>query len=97
MSDSALRALADDPSSRKRFFKMMGGAGAVSAFSIFLAACGDDDEDEGGTAQTQPETDTTLVPVEVSVPMRANSSPPMRTMCGTFISVSTLLMSVGPW
>ncbi len=58
MSDSALRELADDPSSRKRFFKMMGGAGAVSAFSIFLAACGDDDEDEGGTAQTQPETDT---------------------------------------
>lgn len=41
-TDSALRELADDPSSRKRFFKMMGGAGAVSAFSVFLAACGDD-------------------------------------------------------
>jgi rubrerythrin len=37
-----LRELADDPSSRKRFFKMMGGAGAVSAFGIVLAACGDD-------------------------------------------------------
>jgi rubrerythrin len=42
VTDSALRELADDPSSRKRFFKMMGGAGAVSAFGIVLAACGDD-------------------------------------------------------
>ena len=46
MTDSALRELADDPSSRKRFFKMMGGAGAVSAFGVFLAACGDDDKDD---------------------------------------------------
>ena len=44
MTDSALRELADDPSSRKRFFKMLGGAGAVSAATVFLAACGDDDE-----------------------------------------------------
>ena len=44
MTDSALRELADDPSSRKRFFKMLGGAGAVSAFSVVLAACGDDDK-----------------------------------------------------
>jgi len=51
VTDSALRELADDPSSRKRFFKMMGGAGAVSAFGIVLAACGDD-EDEGGSAST---------------------------------------------
>jgi len=46
VTDSALRELADDPSSRKRFFKMMGGAGAVSAFSVFLAACGDDKKDK---------------------------------------------------
>ncbi len=44
MTDSALRELADDPSSRKRFFKMVGGAGAVSAVTVLLAACGDDDE-----------------------------------------------------
>ena len=50
MTDSALRELADDPSSRKRFFKMMGGAGAVSAFSVFLAACGDDDDDTASTS-----------------------------------------------
>lgn len=49
MTDSAMRELADDPSSRKRFFKMMGGAGAVSAFSVFLAACGDDNNDSAST------------------------------------------------
>jgi rubrerythrin len=52
VSDSALRELADDPSSRKRFFKMMGGAGAVSAFSVFLAACGDDKKDKASTTAT---------------------------------------------
>ena len=50
MTDSALRELADDPSSRKRFFKMLGGAGAVSAFSVALAACGDDDKKAASTA-----------------------------------------------
>ena len=46
--DAAMSELARDPSSRKRFFKMMGGAGAVTAFSIFLAACGEDEEKESG-------------------------------------------------
>jgi rubrerythrin len=49
VTDSALRELADDPSSRKRFFKMLGGAGAVSAFSVALAACGDDDKKASST------------------------------------------------
>jgi rubrerythrin len=49
VTDSALRELADDPSSRKRFFKMLGGAGAVSAATVFLAACGDDDKDAKAT------------------------------------------------
>lgn len=44
MTDSALRELADDPSSRKRFIKMLGGAGAVSALTVALAACGDDEK-----------------------------------------------------
>lgn len=48
--ESALRDLGRDASSRKRFLKMVGGAGAVSAFSVFLAACGgDDDEDAAQT------------------------------------------------
>jgi rubrerythrin len=50
VTDSALRELADDPSSRKRFLKMMGGAGAVGAFSVFLAACGDDDKNTAAKA-----------------------------------------------
>jgi rubrerythrin len=49
VTDSALRELADDPSSRKRFFKMLGGAGAVSAFSVALAACGDDKKKDSST------------------------------------------------
>ena len=44
--DAAMSELARDPSSRKRFFKMMGGTGAAAAFSVFLAACGGDDEEE---------------------------------------------------
>lgn len=36
----ALEELSSDPSSRKRFLKMAGGAGAAGAFSMFLAACG---------------------------------------------------------
>jgi rubrerythrin len=41
----ALRELAQDPSSRKRFLSMVGGAGAASALAIFVAACGGDDDD----------------------------------------------------
>jgi rubrerythrin len=50
-SEKALAELARDPSSRKRFLKMMGGGiGAASALSIFLAACGGDDEGTNGAA-----------------------------------------------
>ncbi len=59
MTDSALRELADDPSSRKRFFKMLGGAGAVSAATVFLAACGDDDDDaSSGSSGSDTTADT---------------------------------------
>ena len=53
-----MRELAEDPSSRKRFFKMMGGAGAAGAFAIFLAACGDDDDESSSSsgAQTSKKT-----------------------------------------
>ena len=54
MTDSALRELADDPSSRKRFFKMLGGAGAVSAFSVALAACGGDDDEKSSAKPAPP-------------------------------------------
>ncbi len=54
---SALRELADDPSSRKRFLKMVGGTGAAGAFGLFLAACGSDEETTtsgGGSTGTSP-------------------------------------------
>ncbi len=52
----AVKELAADPASRKRFFKMMGGAGAASAFAIFLAACGDDDKDATATTSKTKST-----------------------------------------
>jgi rubrerythrin len=57
VTDSALRELADDPSSRKRFLKMLGGAGAVSAFGVVLAACGDDNTAAKGTAASSSTSD----------------------------------------
>jgi rubrerythrin len=53
---SAVRRLAEDDSSRKRFLKMVGGAGAASAFALVLAACGEDEEETGG--DTTQGTDT---------------------------------------
>ena len=53
---SALRELTNDPSSRKRFLKMVGGTGAVSAFGVLLAACGGDDETTTGGAATGTST-----------------------------------------
>lgn len=46
----ALRSLEEDPASRKRFLKMVGGTGAASAFSILVAACGE----QGGGGQAPP-------------------------------------------
>jgi rubrerythrin len=48
----ALSELADDPSSRKRFLRMMGGAGAASAFAIFVAACGGDDNETSSASSS---------------------------------------------
>ncbi len=49
----AMEELARDPSSRKRFLRMVGGAGAASAFAVFLAACNDDDG--GGGSGSSPD------------------------------------------
>jgi rubrerythrin len=56
VSDTALRELADDPSSRKRFLKLLGSAGAVSTFGVLLAACGGDDDDSAGSVATTDES-----------------------------------------
>lgn len=55
VQEGALKELARDDSSRKRFLKMMGGAGAASAFAIFLAACGEDEEKSGASGGTKTE------------------------------------------
>jgi rubrerythrin len=59
---TALRDLADDPSDRKRFLRMMGGAGAASAFAIFVAACGDDDKSSssGGSSTTKTNSENAM-------------------------------------
>jgi len=46
----ALQELAEDPGDRKRFLRMMGGAGAASALAIFIAACGGDDEESSSAS-----------------------------------------------
>jgi rubrerythrin len=45
----ALNELTDDPQSRGRFLRMVGGAGAAGALSLLIAACGGDDEKESGS------------------------------------------------
>ena len=54
---SALAELSEDPASRRRFLKQMGGglAGA-SALSLFLAACGGSDDDAAGTTTAASDT-----------------------------------------
>lgn len=49
-SGSALAELSQDASSRKRFLAMVGGAGAAGALTMFIAACGGDDDK--GSAST---------------------------------------------
>lgn len=66
----ALRELADDPASRKKFLKLMGGGVAgASAFGLFLAACGgNDDETAGTTATTAPaETEATAADGDLKI------------------------------
>jgi rubrerythrin len=50
---SALRRVAEDDSSRKRFLEIVGGAGAASALAVLLAACGGDEEET--TEATAPQ------------------------------------------
>ena len=60
----AMEELDRDPSSRKRFLSMVGGAGTATVFATFLAACGggSDDDDEGSTAGGDSGTDPTASP-----------------------------------
>jgi rubrerythrin len=44
----ALRQIQADPATRKRFLKMVGGAGATGALGLLIAACGGDSKPAGG-------------------------------------------------
>ncbi len=58
----AMAELANDPSSRKRFLKMMGTAGGASAFSIFLAACGSSSNSNSSSSGSSASTPATSTP-----------------------------------
>ncbi len=53
---TALQELASDPSSRRRFLKMVGGTGAAGALTIFLAACGSTKTGAGSTTAATTST-----------------------------------------
>ena len=58
---NALESLARDPSSRKRFLKLMGGGVAgAGALSIFLAACGGNNDAAGTTSAASGNTGETM-------------------------------------
>jgi rubrerythrin len=67
----ALQELAEDPGDRKRFLRMMGGAGAASALAIFIAACGGDDNESSssssssGSSTTMKSRGSTKVDLEI--------------------------------
>lgn len=50
--DSAVRELAEDATSRKRFLKAVGGGGAAAALGVLIAACGGDDESSSSSSTT---------------------------------------------
>ena len=53
----AVDEMRNDPQSRARFLKMVGGAGAAGALSLLIAACGGDDDEE--SSSTTSTTDST--------------------------------------
>ena len=52
----AMEELRNDPSSRKRFLRSVGGVGAAGAFAAFLAACGDDESSSSSSSSTSTST-----------------------------------------
>ena len=59
MAETAPRELDGDPSSRKRFLRGLGGAGALGAFGLVVTACGEDQEEaQRGDARSGGAQDT---------------------------------------
>jgi rubrerythrin len=51
---NAVRELASDPSSRKKFLRMAGGTGAAASLAAFIAACGGDKSSSSATSKSTP-------------------------------------------
>jgi rubrerythrin len=65
----ALRQAQDDPATRRRFLKLVGGAGATGALGLLLAACGGDDPKgaTGAAPMTAASTSTDLAIVNYAL------------------------------
>ncbi len=48
---NAVRELADDATSRKRFLRQAGGGGVAASLAVFIAACGGDDSSPSSSAK----------------------------------------------
>jgi len=55
---SALATLQNDHYSRGRFLKLVGGAGAVGAFGLLVAACGGDDDKKKSNSKSMTKSTT---------------------------------------
>jgi rubrerythrin len=53
---NAVRELASDPTSRKKFLRMAGGTGVAASFAAFVAACGDDKSSSSSKSNTPTST-----------------------------------------
>ena len=60
-NDSAVRELAADAASRKRFLRMA-GAGAAGSLALLISACGSGDDTGGGSGNNSADTGTTSTP-----------------------------------
>jgi hypothetical protein len=53
---NAVRELADDATSRKRFLRQAGGGGVAASLAVFIAACGGDAKSSSKAAATSTPT-----------------------------------------
>ena len=51
---NAVRELAEDPTSRKRFLRQAGGTGVAASLAAFIAACGGNDSSSSMSSWTVP-------------------------------------------
>ena len=57
---NAVRDLAADPTSRKRFLRQAGGGGVAASLAVFIAACGGDDKSASGSKSQSTPTSTPM-------------------------------------